>query len=384
MKFWVLLILYNLITTSTSAQQKVAINWKVVTELPSANGVPHLGVAGGLSGVHNGVLIVAGGANFPQTMPWMGGPKKYHVAAYVFNKNAKGILNLLQTTRLPEALAYSASCTTPQGIICAGGEGDKGVTNKVALLQWNGGKLEIKELPSLPHGFTNAAITYCDGLVYLAGGENSTEALDQFLFLDMQNLQKGWQALPSLPQPTSHAVLVVQSGKGGRNVYLLGGRRKTTSGISELYKQVYSFNLDTKTWKEETPLPYALSAGSGIAAGSCSILLFGGDKGETFHKTERLIAAIKEEADEKKKEKLNAEKAALQSGHPGFSRDVLAYHTTTKQWLVVSTIPFDSPVTTTAVCWDGKVYLPSGEIRAGVRTPQILAANINSKTLLCP
>lgn len=383
MKFWVSLILYILITTSTPGQQKVAINWKVAAELPAANGVPHLGVAGGLTGVHNGVLIVAGGANFPEAMPWMGGLKKYHDAAYVFKKGSKGNLNILQSTKLPQTLAYSANCSTPQGIVCAGGENDKGLTNKVVLLQWNSGGLETKDLPSLPKKITNAAIAYCDDIVYLAGGENSTEALNQFAFLDLQNLEKGWQVLPSLPQPTSHGVLVVQSNDEGRNIYLFGGRRKDISGISELYKQVYAFNLETKTWKEETPLPYTLSAGTGMASGPCSIVLFGGDKGETFHKTETLIAAIKEENDEAKKEILNAQKAALQSAHPGFSKEVLAYNTITKQWQAVGAIPFHTPVTTTAVCWDGKTYLPSGEIRAGVRTPQILVAAIKWKGAPC-
>lgn len=361
-----------MITISTAAQQKITVDWQVTTQLPSDNGVPHLGVAGPLTGVYNNVLIVAGGANFPEAMPWMGGPKKYHNAAYIFRRSSKGTLNIIQTTKLPQALAYSACITTPQGIVCAGGENNNGVTSKVMLLQWADGSLIAKELPSLPNGFTNAAITYCDGVVYLAGGENSTEALSQFLFLEMKNVQKGWQPLPSLPQPASHAVLAVQNGKEGRNVYLIGGRKKTTSGISELYKQVYAFNLQTQTWNEEAPLPYALSAASGMAVGNNTLLIFSGDRGETFNQTEKLIAAIKEEADQAKKEELNQQKAALQAGHPGFSKEVLAYNTIARKWEVVSAIPFDAPVTTSAVCWDGAIYIASGEIKAGVRTPQVL------------
>ena len=165
MKFWVPLILFILISVSTAAQKKVSIDWQVATELPSANGVNHIGIAGPLTGVHNDVLIVAGGANFPEAMPWMGGAKKYHDAVFVFKKGLKGKINILHTAKLPEVLAYSASCTTPQGIVSAGGEGDNGVANKVLLLQWSGEKLVTKELPSLPHGFTNAAITYWDGMV---------------------------------------------------------------------------------------------------------------------------------------------------------------------------------------------------------------------------
>lgn len=365
-----------MISLSAAAQQKIKIDWQEATRLPADNGALHIGVAGPLTGVYNNVLIVAGGANFPQAMPWMGGAKKYHNTAYVFRRASNGSLTILQTTKLPVVLAYSACVTTPQGIVCAGGEGDNGVTGKVLLLQWIDGSLITKELPSLPNGFTNGAIAYCDDIVYLAGGENSTKALNQFYYLNMQQVERGWQALPTLPQPTSHAVLAVQERKGVKQVYLVGGRRKTTSGISELYKQVYAFNLQTKTWGEEAPLPYALSAASGIAAGNNTLLVFSGDRGETFHQAEKLIAAINKEADAAKKEALNKQKAALQAGHPGFSKEVLAYNTINKKWKVVSVIPFDAPVTTTAVCWEGSIYIPSGEIRAGVRTPQVLKGEI--------
>jgi N-acetylneuraminic acid mutarotase len=127
---------------------------------------------------------------------------------------------------------------------------------------------------------------------------------------------------------------------------------------------------------EEEPLPYALSAGTGVAAGSHFILLFGGDTGETFHKTEALIAAIGKEASDEKKDQLNKEKIAVQSAHPGFCRQVLLYDTKKNRWTPLDCIPFAAPVTTTAVQWEGGVYLPGGEIKAGVRTPQILFADL--------
>lgn len=36
----------------------------------------------------------------------------------------------------------------------------------------------------------------------------------------------------------------------------------------------------------------------------------------------------------------------------------------------------DSPVTTTAVLWDGTAVIPSGEIRPGIRTPNILGIKV--------
>ena len=96
----------------------------------------------------------------------------------------------------------------------------------------------------------------------------------------------------------------------------------------------------------------------------------------TFHKTEQLIAAIASEKDEHRKAELNEAKKALQSSHPGFSPEVLRYQTAEDAWSVVDSIPFEAPVTTTAIRWGNEVILPSGEIRAGVRSPKLLVGRL--------
>lgn len=378
MKFLLATIPFILLSTTSIAQPKAEnINWCVAATLPPATKTDkQLGVAGPLAGVHNGVLMVGGGANFPQAMPWLGGKKMYYRDVYLFKKGAKGNLNFLQQVLLPEAVGYSANCSTPIGVVSAGGENEAGITNKVWLLQWNGTTLKIEDLPPLPQGLTNAMLTYSDGCIYLAGGETAIEATRHFLYLDLNHLANGWLPLPQLPQPTTHGVLVVQEDGDGKSIYLLGGRSKTNSGISKLYNNVYAFNLAKKVWEEKASLPYALSAGTGAAAVKHSILLFGGDKGETFHQTEKLIAAINAEKDATKKKALNQQKIKLQSSHPGFSREVLTYDTQKNQWSKVGTIPYEAPVTTTAVKWDDAIYIPSGEVKAGVRTPQILKGEI--------
>lgn len=209
----------------------------------------------------------------------------------------------------------------------------------------------------------------------MPGGENSEEISNQFLFLNLNDTAKGWQALPSLPQPTSHAVMVVAN----HSVYLIGGRKKNKNGISDLYNSVYEYNITDAEWKRKKSLPYALSAGTGTFIDDQTIFLFGGDRGETFHKTETLIAAINNEKDAVKKEELNKAKIALQSSHPGFSKEVLAYDSKKDEWRKVDSISFTVPVTTTAVRWDDEVIIASGEIKAGVRTPEILVGKIKTE-----
>lgn len=361
------------------AQKKetVTINWKVAGELPATGErQKSLGLAGAFAGVDKSLLLVGGGSNFPDSMPWLGGRKKYYDEVYVFEKTSHDSLILFQSFKLPFALAYAASCSTTQGVVVAGGENEEGASKKVLLLQMDSEQLQINHLPDLPFAVTNASIVVHGQNIYLAGGETQNSVSDQFLCLDLKNTAAGWRSLPSLPQPVSHAVMVVQSNGKEDCIYLLGGRKKNTGSTSDLYASNWQFDFKKEQWTERRSLPYALSAGTGVATEKGCILLFGGDTGETFHKTEELIVAISKESDVEKKKALNAEKIEVQSTHPGFCRQVLLYDTQKDRWQTVGCIPFDTPVTTTAVKWNNNVFILGGEIRAGVRTPLILSAKI--------
>ena len=366
----------NLIAQPTPLQ----INWKVAGELPAPDGQSHsLGVAGPLTGVHHNVLLVAGGANFPGGMPWLGGQKKYYKEGFVFRKDEHDSLISMTTFLLPQTLAYAACCSTPQGVVIAGGENESGLQNAVLLLQWNEARQSvlIKGLPALPFAVTNASLVYHQHKIYLAGGERQQDVSSELLVLDLTDTASGWQKLSVMLKPVSHAILVVQSNSKDNCLYLLGGRKRNNGRVSDLYASVYQYSLKKGTWTEKQSLPYALSAGTGNAIGTHSILLFGGDRGETFHKTENLIIAIAGEKDSLKKAQLTEEKSKVQSSHPGFSRQILLYDTKKDQWVLDGHLPFSTPATTTAVMWNGDFFLPSGEIKAGVRTPQILMGKLN-------
>lgn len=358
------------------AQKKTAlgIQWREAGALPpTADGTKAIGAAGAVSGIHNNVLLVAGGANFPDAMPWAGGKKAYHDDVYVFQKKSGSLVHC-KTVKLPFNIAYSASCTTPQGVVAIGGENENGLRDEVFLLQWEETKknINVEPLPSLPFALVNASAVFFKGSVYVAGGERRTDVYNGLLRLDLNDTAAGWKGLPPLPKPVSHAVMLTQRSGTEDCLYLIGGRKRNAADTSTLYASVLQFNPTTGKWTEKQPLPYALSAGTGVACGSRYLLLFGGDAGETFHKTESLIAAVNKENNEEKKKTLNEEKTRVQSTHPGFCRQVLLYDTVKDKWQKLDCMPFPAPVTTTAFWWNDAVVIPGGEIKAGVRSPTIL------------
>jgi len=377
--FFLVMVMLSFKTIVAQKQQDNPIQWTIAADLPATNGQETaLGVAGPVTGVHQNVLMVAGGANFPDSMPWLGGKKKYYDEVYVFKKENDIVQLHSQEFRLPFPIAYAAVCTTPQGVVYAGGENDNGISDKVILLKWDPvtENTVVKNLPDLPLAVTNAAASFYGNRLYIAGGETATSVTDQFLSLDLTNLSKGWEQLSPVPVPVSHTVLAVQSNGKGQSVYLVGGRKKNTGSTSDLYAAVYAYDLNRKTWKVKKSLPYALSAGAGFATGASDIWMLGGDKGTTFHKAESLIAAISRETNATKKQTLILEKNKLQATHPGFSNEILRFNTITGKWSKAGSIPFDVPVTTTACRWGSELIIASGEIRAGVRTPQVLSGRV--------
>src|ERR1044071_1523115 len=67
------------------------LKWSTFPSLPPAAGQQKQpGVASPFVGVHGNALIVAGGANFPDKMPWEGGAKVWWDDIWVLEKPGNG------------------------------------------------------------------------------------------------------------------------------------------------------------------------------------------------------------------------------------------------------------------------------------------------------
>ena len=360
--------------TDLFAQNGIKFKSRIVGEL-------HPGVAGAVTGITGERLIVAGGADFPDRMPWEGGVKTYHDKVHILQKKGDRLVETPVAAALPEKVAYVAACTTPQGVFYAGGENASGLTDKAWLCRWNDttGSLTFDALPALPIALTNASAAYCDRRVYLAGGESKQGPTDQCWTLDLGDPEGGWSPLPSLPKPVTHAVLTAVEVQYAIVLHVYGGRCRKPDGISEIYDSVFELSPSEGRWVSRPSLPYPVSAHSGAAFGTSGALLFGGDRGTTFSKVERMLAAIAQSKDEAERQRLIREKNDLLARHPGFNADVLYYDHASGKSVTIGKMTGKPPVTATALEWNGSYYIPSGEIRAGVRTPTILRIDVATK-----
>jgi len=360
----------------------VTLEWIVLPPLPPAAGASiQPGLAGPVAGAQGKYVLLGGGANFENGLPWKGGTKVYRTDMFLLERLPEGeFVWTRPAEKLPFPLAYSACLSLPNGIVSLGGENDRGPVDDAVLFGIENGKIKRHALPSLPRPVTSAAAASIDAKIYLAGGADAAGETDGFLSLDLDRPEKGWMALAPLPEKGSHGVLVSQSDGRESCLYHFGGRRRTAD-VTDFSASVWKFAPSTGTWNREGNIfnegkPTALAAGTGLAAGDRFILLFGGDPGILFNRTERLNQAISAASGAAEKRRLLEEKDRLLSGHPGFSRNILAYDTRTKTWLKTGELPGESAVTTVAFLWNGIGVIPSGEIRPGVRTPAVFAFKV--------
>ena len=75
----------------STSSEKLILKCVVFPNLPPAIGNSvQPGLAGPIAGAQGNFVMVAGGANFENGLPWRGGEKKYHNEIYLLEKSASG------------------------------------------------------------------------------------------------------------------------------------------------------------------------------------------------------------------------------------------------------------------------------------------------------
>ncbi|MFW6163999.1 MAG: sodium:solute symporter family transporter, partial [Planctomycetota bacterium] len=382
-----------LLALGSAAAAGEYLTWKELPQLPPAPGhAKQVGVAGPFAGVHNGALIVAGGANFPEAAPWEGGEKVWWDDVFVLEKDGAPAEEWItqESLKLPRPLAYGAAVSAEGGVMCIGGCDAERCYPDVFLLRWDpdGKTIEAKPLPPLPRPLAFMAAAKIGRRVYVVGGQEAMKgarATRHLLVLELSEDEDGaagpWEELPPCPGPPRILPVVAAQSDGVTDcLYVFSGRNVAPGQPTEMLTDAWKFHPASKQWTRAADIalpggdPRCVMAATGIASGANHILVFGGADGRLFRELERLGQAIEEAEDDATADELKAKQRDILTNHPGFSRDILAYHTVTDTWSPAGETPGASQVTTLAVRWDDAIVIPSGEIRPGVRTPKVWQA----------
>ncbi len=326
-----------------------ATSWR---QLPAYPQPP--GMAAPMVGQHNGVLIAAGGANFPDLKPWEGGKKRYYDEIHVLLPGAQ---EWKTVGKLPIPRGYGATVSLPDGVLICGGENLDTVFRDTLLLRWTGTKVEISAWPALPAPTTCAVASVLNNSVYLAGGYVAgTPKVSQNVFwqLDLTATTPQWQTLPSWSGPTR--ALPVSAAVGGA-FYLISGIDISPldgkEGPGVYLKDAHRYTPG-RGWERLPDVPWSVIAAPSSAPVTetpARVFVLGGVDGRQVGKIPR------------------------DSSLPG---DILYFDVTANEWRHWHE-RWPTPVVCIPAVQIGQEWiLATGELMAGVRTTEVWAWKITA------
>ena len=358
-------VLIALFTAYTMAQNSNSIQRLV--GFPTEEQGFDKGVSACYCGVINGYLYIAGGCNFPDKPVAEGGKKRFYKAIYAAKLNAEGNrLEWKTVGQMPQPAAYGVSVTYENSLILVGGNNETGGLTTAIRLRPTATGMQQEALPSLPHALDNMAGAVVGHILYVAGGNYEGVATQKVWSLDLKNTAKqGWKEEPSIPgiarvQPIAAALAGDLLGVWG------GFAPKTDSKAAQLAMNGASYNAGCGTW---TALPVPTDAlgeevftggATAIATPQKGVVVVGGVNKDVF------LAAIN---------KLPEGYLLHEPEWYRFNNRVLCYRDGT--WTQLLQHPSVARAGCALAYWDGWVYIVGGELKPGIRTPEIVRFRVD-------
>ena len=325
------------------------------------------GVSACYCGVINGYLYIAGGCNFPDKPVAEGGKKRFYKAIYAAKLNAEGNrLEWKTVGQMPQPAAYGVSVTYENSLILVGGNNETGGLTTAIRLRPTATGMQQEALPSLPHALDNMAGAVVGHTLYVVGGNCEGVATQKVWSLDLKNTAKeGWKEEPSIPgiarvQPIAAALAGGLLGVWG------GFAPKTDSKAAQLAMNGTSYNAGCGTW---TALPVPTDAlgeevftggATAIATPQKGVVVVGGVDKDVF------LAAIN---------KLPEGYLLHEPEWYRFNNRVLCYRD--GAWTQLLQHPSVARAGCALAYWDGWVYVVGGELKPGIRTPEIVRFRVD-------
>lgn len=330
--FWLLCIVFSFggckAKTGGDEKPKGVFKWSQLADIPEVNSFH-----GAFIGVQNNALLIAGGI-YDSGSSIDNSRGNLHTGICVL-ENQKGSYILHKLSQPEVNLAYGVSIPTEKGLICLGGRNENSFSSEAFILEWDNLKKTInkKMLPSLPHPCAYAGGAVIGSVIYIAGGQSSSDGSPQKFFWAFDlSAQKNteaykWKELPAWPGPArTNCRVAVQHDGFGEHLYLFGGQEGTANdGLNDAYR----YSPAEKIWASIAASPVHVSSSACLPIGQSHILFFGQN---------------------------NSNANGMSNEPNAASSDVLAYHTITNTWAVLDKMPVRS-MFTSAMRWGNNIIV---------------------------
>ena len=337
-----LVVAASLLSSMSLLASPVEVDWKSPEAVPAKAARPFSGF------LSDGTFLFAGGSDFSD------GVKVY--AKDVFLRSTDGKWS--KVGELPHPVAEGVSCSTPQGLFCAGGTDGASVSSDAFLVVIDGAAVRRTQLPSLPEPVAMGAAAADGAKVYVVASKC-------VYMLDLAGA-KEWTTVGEVPGPArSQAVAAVQNGDQKEKMLVVyGGFDAATKAP---LRDGHALVLSSGEWKDLSPLPENTTTigAAFLPSGHQHVLLVGG-----FGEQGWIARAINGSTET----------------HPvalGWQRKILAYNCVTDAWCEYGELaPDDGPRCGAAAgIRPGKtpeqytLLIAGGEIAPATRTAAVSVAS---------
>ena len=316
----------------------VACNKQTMKELqPIPDAAYAKGVSAPFCGMLGQVLVVAGGANFPDKSLLEGGAKRVYADIWAYAEGA-----WTHAGNLPDSVAYGATFPLADALILAGGNVCGTTSDRVYELRLQEGHAELKVLPPLPVPMEQCGWAQEGEKLYLVGQEG--------VFACTAGEYR-WERLAAPPMPLVQPVAYAKEGR----LFVWGGFHPETL---EVLDQGYC--LSDGRWTEAPPIP-----DGGTFVGATGAVLPDGRLAVVGGVNRSIFAKALHNGPDDRIPYLSQEPAWYR-----FRQEVFVFDG--KAWSQVFSAPecaLAGPGVAAAA--DGTLYVAGGELKPGVRSPRI-------------
>lgn len=323
------------------------------------------GISAPFTGIHNEMLIIGGGCNFPDKPASEGGKKVFYNQVYALN--ISGTTNDAKWTEcspLPFNAAYGASAYTKEGIIWIGGQNESSSLSEVFFIQYNHKEKDITytSLPSLPVKLYNGSVTILNNKVYISGGVSSDNEKCDLFFLDLSKIKKGWKRIKTnYSYNRQQSVLISYN----QDILLAGGY---DDKVPEVFSDILKFDFNKNEWikysdiKDKGNHPSSFVGASGVKYKD-QLLFTGGVNYTIFSNALHHLY--------ENEEYMNHIPEWYQ-----FNKFLQIYNPKNKQWNYSEECNLLARAGAGVLLWKDKIFIVCGEIKPGIRTNEVSAIDL--------
>lgn len=305
-----------------------------------------MGVSVPFCGVVDGMLVSAGGANFPDVPAAYGGLKQLYSDIFLLKPEG-----WVSAGKLPYASAYGGCLNVGGKLITIGGNSGYNAVADVFVLNPAGDKVAVEATTPLPVGIEQAGYASEESTIYVAGGLTPFGPNDKVYAGKVSDDGIEWIELTSMPEILVQPIAFHTNG----HLYLWGGFDPVSKTVS---CKGWRFDEDTAQWT-------LISEGEDTFTGASAAVLPDGRLAAIGGVNKDVFAYGLSAVREKKHQYM-----LMEPEQYGFNRSVRIFDPSSEKWSSYGEAGALA-LAGAGVAADGNdIYIVGGEIKPGIRTPR--------------